>query len=63
MKRCNSASRRPERRRGTTLPSKFYPTAELLQRFEDAMAKSGLSISRSGLICQRIEAWATSKGC
>lgn len=63
MKPSKSGSRRPERRRGTTLRVTAYPTVELLQRVEEAMSKSGLSSSRSALICQLFDTFAAARGC
>lgn len=65
MKRSRSASRneRPTHARGITLPIKVYPSPELLQRVEDATVKTGLTISRSALICVLLDGWATMHGC
>lgn len=65
MSPSNSASKtkRPRRRREVLLDVTFYATPTLLQRVEEAMAKTGANTSRSALICQLLEAFATAKGC
>lgn len=59
MKSRSASKTRPK----TTLPIKVYASAELLQRIEDVTARTGLTISRSGLICVLLDAWATIHGC
>jgi len=58
-----SKGKRPTRRRGIALPIKVYAAPELLHRIDDAREKSGIRLSRSGLVCSLLDAWAAARGC
>jgi metal-responsive CopG/Arc/MetJ family transcriptional regulator len=54
--------RRFQKHQDVVLGVRVYIPATLLQRVEDALAKSGAG-DRSGVICALLDTFATSRGC
>jgi len=54
--------RRFQKHQDVVLGVRIYVPATLLQRVEDALAKSGAG-DRSGVICALLDQFATARGC